>query len=111
MDVFTTEQGVQLGFVKTSKFWGGGFEPPQTPLSMPLALMALIPRYYGTNHNTMSWLKTSSSVTIQPICKISDISLSISLSLSRTCTRARTHTHEICLSDHPRGLVVRVSDY
>jgi hypothetical protein len=36
MDVFSMEQGIQIGFVKTSEFQvggEGGFEPP---LSMPL---------------------------------------------------------------------------
>jgi hypothetical protein len=32
MDVFSTELGIRYRFVKTLEFWGGGFEPPQTPL-------------------------------------------------------------------------------
>jgi hypothetical protein len=31
MDVFSTELGIRLSFVKTSEFRGGGFEPPQPP--------------------------------------------------------------------------------
>jgi hypothetical protein len=40
MDVFSTELGIQLSFVKTSKFRGGGVEPsPQTPpLCSPLCV-------------------------------------------------------------------------
>jgi hypothetical protein len=33
MDVFSTEQGIRLSFVKTSEF-RGGFEPPKLPLSV-----------------------------------------------------------------------------
>jgi hypothetical protein len=36
-DVFSTEQGIRLSFVKTSEF-RGGFEPPKPPLGTPLTL-------------------------------------------------------------------------
>jgi hypothetical protein len=32
MDVFSTELGIWLGFVKTSEFWGGLKPPLRTPL-------------------------------------------------------------------------------
>jgi hypothetical protein len=36
-DVFSTELGIRLSFVKTSEFRGGGwFEPPKPPLGTPL---------------------------------------------------------------------------
>jgi hypothetical protein len=36
-DVFSVEQGIWLGFVKTSEFLGGeGVEPHNPPLGMPL---------------------------------------------------------------------------
>jgi hypothetical protein len=36
-DVFSTELGIRLSFVKTSEFrGGGGFEPPKNPLGTPL---------------------------------------------------------------------------
>jgi hypothetical protein len=35
-NVFSTELGIRLSFVKTSEFRGGGFEPPKSPLGTPL---------------------------------------------------------------------------
>jgi hypothetical protein len=29
MDVFSTELGIRLSFVKTSEIWGGGLNPPK----------------------------------------------------------------------------------
>jgi hypothetical protein len=36
MDVFSTELGIALTFVKTSEFRGEGVEPPKLPLGTPL---------------------------------------------------------------------------
>jgi hypothetical protein len=36
MDVFSTELGIRLGFVKTSEFQGVGVRTPKTPLGKPL---------------------------------------------------------------------------
>jgi hypothetical protein len=36
MDVFSTEQGIRLSFVKTSEFWGGGVIEPLKPRGLPL---------------------------------------------------------------------------
>jgi hypothetical protein len=43
MDVFSTELGIWLSFVKTSEFWGG-FKSPKPPVSMPLLIEELIVR-------------------------------------------------------------------
>jgi hypothetical protein len=41
MDVFSTEQGIRLSFVKTSEFRGGGGWTAQTlPLGTPLFIAA-----------------------------------------------------------------------
>jgi hypothetical protein len=36
MDVFSTELGIRISFVKTSEFRGGGVEPTRSPLGTPL---------------------------------------------------------------------------
>jgi hypothetical protein len=49
MDVFSTELGIQLSFVKTSEFRGGGdgFEPPPTPPPQYATGCHAIINYFG----------------------------------------------------------------
>jgi hypothetical protein len=39
MDIFSTELGIQLSFVKTLEFGGRGGLNPQTPLDTPLVIV------------------------------------------------------------------------
>jgi hypothetical protein len=43
MDVFSTELGIRLSFVKIRNFGGGGGWTPQTPLGTPLMLCTCRP--------------------------------------------------------------------
>jgi hypothetical protein len=64
-DVFSTEQGIWLGLVKTLEFRGGGFQPPPRnppPPGTPLLSGQTVSRY-GTRSTTRSTLCPTSEIS------------------------------------------------